>query len=98
MQLIQELQLEAALTKADHFLAEDMSWDAGRPLDGQLAHAVFQFDAARRALAIANRLTDVNSRRKHRSRIMGMLNKLRASLFRLQDAIEGELEAMQQET
>lgn len=98
MILIQELQLEDALTKADHFLAEDMSWDAGRPLEQQLAHASFQFEAARRALAIANRLSDPAARKKHRSRIMGMLNKLRASLFRLQDAIAGEIEAMQQES
>lgn len=97
MLLIHEMHLADALTKAEHFLAEDMSWDAGRPLDNQLAHASFQFDAARRALSIANRLTDPASRAKHRSRIMGMLNKLRASLFRLQDAIAGEIEAMQEE-
>ena len=96
MQLLQQMQLEEALTKADHFLAEDMNWNEARPLDSQLAHAVFQFDAARRALAIANRLTNPADRTKHKSRIMGMLNKLRASLFRLQDAIAGEIEAMQQ--
>lgn len=93
MQLLQECQLLEAIA-----IAEDVSWNAAKPLDAQLAQAVFQFNAARRALSLANQLQSPESRKKHKSRIMSMLNKLRSSLLRLHEAIAGEIEAMQQES
>ncbi len=95
MSLLQEFQLEESLASAEALL-EDMSWNAGKPLESQLDQAIARLDAAKRALSIANRLQDPASRKKHRSRVMGMLNSLRASLWRLQDAIQGEIEAAQQ--
>lgn len=91
MQLLNELQLTEQLA-----LVEDLSWDAGKPLEDQLGQAISQFDAARRALGIANRLQNPEDRAKHKMRIMAMLNRLRASMNRLTTAITGELEAMQQ--
>lgn len=93
MQLLNELNLVEALDLVDQ-LDEDFSWDAGKPLEGQLDQAVKQMEAAQRALGIANRFKDPALRTKHKSRIMGMLNKLRASLLRLYTAIDGEIEAM----
>ena len=91
MQLLNEFALLEQIN-----LVEDFSWDAGKPLDDQLGQAISQFDAARRALGIANRLQDPASRAKHKQRIMGMLNRLRASMNRLTTAIDGEIQAMQQ--
>lgn len=93
MLLLSELSLNELFQTFEQ-LAEDVSWDAGKPLDGQLKQAADQFAAAARALGIANRLKDPTSRKKHRSRIMGMLNVLRASLSRLELAIAGEIEGM----
>lgn len=91
MQLLNELSLLEQVK-----LVEDFSWDVSKPLDGQLQQAIDQLAAAKRALAIANRFRNPVDRAKHRGRIMGMLNRIRASLGRLQDAIAGETEAMQQ--
>ena len=44
-------------------------------------------DAAKRGLGIANKLKSPEDRKKHRSKIMGTLNKLRAQLSRISDAI-----------
>lgn len=90
MELLNELTLEEQIK-----LVEDVSWDPGKPLDGQLKQAIFQLEAARRALGLANQLSNPESRKKHRSRIMGMLNVLRSSLNRLCTAIDAETEAMQ---
>lgn len=43
-----------------------------------------RFAAARKALGIANRLPSPEDRRKHKSRIMGMLNQLRAAIADIQ--------------
>ena len=95
MSLLLEFQLEEVLKSAESLL-EDVSWNEAKPLESQLDQAIARLDAAKRALGIANRLTNPESRAKHRGRIMGMLNALRASLWRLQDAIQGEIEAAQQ--
>lgn len=91
MQLFNEIALLEQVA-----VVEDFSWDAGKPLDDQLGQAITQFDAARRALGIANRLTSPVDRAKHKQRIMSMLNRLRASMNRLTTAIDGEIKAMQQ--
>lgn len=96
MNLIQELHLTELLSQLEQ-LDEDFSWDVGSPLEAQLKVAAERFFAAQRALGIVNRLKDPVSKKKHRSRVMSMLNKLRASLDRLHQAIDGELEAMQQD-
>lgn len=96
MELIQELSLNEILCEFE-LVAEDFAWDVGQPLEAQLADASNRLMAARRALGIANKLTDPASRKKHRSRIMGMLNRLGHSLVRLQQAIAGETEAMSQD-
>lgn len=89
MQLLNELQLTEAFK-----LAEDISWDEAKPLEGQLDQAINMMLAARRALGIANRLQDPEARKKHRSRIMGMLNRLSAAVVRLHTAIGGEIRAL----
>lgn len=91
MQLLNELALLEQLA-----IVEDFSWDAGKPLDDQLGQAITQFDAARRALGIANRLQNPKDRAKHKQRVMAMLNRLRASMNRLTTAIDGEIKAMLQ--
>lgn len=91
MQLLSELTLLEQVK-----IVEDFSWDESRPLGGQLQQVIDQLAAAKRGLAIANRFRNPADRAKHKSRIMGMLNRIRASLARLQDAIAGETEAMQQ--
>lgn len=91
MQLLNELALLEQLA-----IVEDFSWDAGKPLDDQLGQAISQFDAARRALGIANRLQNPQDRAKHKQRVMAMLNRLRASMNRLTTAIDGEIKAMLQ--
>lgn len=48
------------------------------------------FDAAKRGLGLANKLKNPADKKKHLSRIMGNLNKLRAALKRIHDAIEVE--------
>lgn len=86
MSILLECQLEIALNAADA-LMEDMSMGP-QGLEAQIDLVIQRLAAAKRALGIANRLTDEASRRKHRSRIMGMLNQLRASLWKLQDELE----------
>lgn len=89
MILLNELELIAACQ-----LVEDVSWDASKPLEGQLQQAVDMMLAARRALGIANRLSNPADRKKHRSRIMGILNSLSASCVRLHTAIQGEMSVL----
>lgn len=43
--------------------------------------------AAKRGLGITNKLKNPEDRKRHRSRIMGTLNKLRAQLGRIEKAI-----------
>lgn len=91
MQLLNECSLLEQVK-----IVEDFSWDESKPLEGQLQQAIDQLAAAKRALSIANRFQNPADRTKHRSRIMGMLNRIRHSLARLQDAIAGEAEVMAQ--
>lgn len=93
MQLLQEANFLQELK-----IVEDISWDAGKPLEDQLGDASYQFQAACRALGYANSLQDPKQRAKHRSRIMGMLNKLRASLARLYKAVAAEIQVMATDT
>ncbi len=86
MSLLIELQLEAAINAVD-VLMEDMQTYTN-DLEAQIDVAIKRLSAAKRALGIANRLTDEASRKKHRSRILGMLNQIRASLWHLQDALQ----------
>lgn len=98
MNLLLEMQLDIAIKEADDLLNEDLAWSVEHPLEDQLQQAVARFNAAIRALAITNQFKDPATRKKHKSRVMSMLNKLRASLNRLHTAIEGEMEAMQQDS
>jgi hypothetical protein len=46
------------------------------------------FTAAVRALGLTNKLQDPESKRRHRSRVMGNLNRIRARLQRIERAID----------
>lgn len=48
------------------------------------------FDAAKRGLGLANKLKNPADKKKHLSRIMGNMNKLRAALKRMHDSIDVE--------
>lgn len=54
-----------------------------------------QADAARRGLGIANKLRDPADRRKHRSRIMTNLNRMRALIRKAEQALDAELNGEQ---
>jgi hypothetical protein len=43
-----------------------------------------QFAAAKRGLGIANRLKTPEDKKKHRSRIMGTMNRIRAAITKIQ--------------
>lgn len=49
-----------------------------------------QLDAAKRGLGLANKLKDAEERKKHRSRIMVNLNKLRGLISSAETALKGE--------
>lgn len=95
MELIQELALNHVLNESEQ-LDEDFAWDEAIPLEAQMEEVQRRLMAARQALGITNRLRDPASRKKHRSRVMSMMNRLAWSLNRLRDAIKGEFEAMEQ--
>lgn len=95
MELIQELCLIDTLNTSER-LDEDFAWDEAIPLENQIEEVQRRLEAARQALGITNRLRDPASRKKHRSRVMSMMNRLAWSLIRLRDAIKGEFEATEQ--
>ena len=49
---------------------------------------VKQMEAAKRAMAIINKMADSPSRTKNRSRVMGNLNRIRGSLQRIEKMME----------
>lgn len=67
--------------------------DAGIPTDQQLELAVRQFSAARRALGLVNKLAPGPTKQRHASRVLAVLNKIRASIRRIEKQITVELGA-----
>jgi hypothetical protein len=61
-------------------LEEVQPLDPGMDLDEQMAILEKRMAAARRGIGITNRMPDSPERTKHRSRVMGNLNTIRAQL------------------
>ena len=55
---------------------------------GAMETVMKQMEAARRAMAIINKMADSPSRTKNRSRVMGNLNRIRGSLQRIEKMME----------
>ena len=62
--------------------------DAAASLEEQLERASIQFEAARRALSLVNRLTPGETRGRHASRVMNFLNRIRSQMAMLSKTIE----------
>ncbi len=84
-------QYKVALTEAiDDFISDDN--DLGFMFD----EAKKRFMAAKRGLALTNKLQDPMQRKEHKSRVLSNLNKLRAIFNRLQKDVEATIQAAQQ--
>jgi len=93
-QSIEDLMLEVADTEIhfnklmDRALNEDFSQDSSKESDLPEIKKEFDLvmemlDAAKSGLGIANKLKDQESSRRHRGKVLGNLNKIRANLTRL---------------
>lgn len=84
MMLLMELTLEEHFEELEA-LSERAA--VAETLEDQLAMVSKQFDAARRALGIVNRLTPGPTKAKHNARVMGFLNRIRSSMALLSSTI-----------
>lgn len=78
--LLEDLLLEAEITT---LLETPTDLPADADLVTQLEILMTRLAAAKRALGITNRITNPKERKKHRSRVMIFLNKLRAMFDRV---------------
>ena len=86
--LLAEFTIEQILVEFEQL---DERVNENSSLPEQLEVASFRFAAAGRALGLTNKLKDPASRARHRSRVMTMLNKLRATLRTLEALIAKEM-------
>lgn len=82
--------------KNDQRLAEDMgSFELPSPSSQntteQLELAIRQFSAARRALGLVNKLAPGPTKQRHASRVLAVLNQIRASIRRIEKQITVDL-------
>lgn len=86
-------QYKKVLAEAvDDFLSNDAD------LGFMFEEARKRFLAAKRGLALANRLPDPAQRKQHKAQVMGNLNKLRAIFNRLDKAIQNVMQQAQQDS
>lgn len=67
--------------------------DANMTSEQQLEKAVLQFSAARRALGLVNKLAAGPTKQRHASRVLGVLNKIRATIRRIEKQITVDMSA-----
>jgi hypothetical protein len=83
---LRDLGLRLKRIKDEIGLQEDASLNLAH-LERELGQAVFRYEAAKRGLGIANKLTDVESKRKNLSRVMSNMNILRSMVLRLEKMV-----------
>jgi len=84
------LQLEARLAKCKTVILSE----AVSPQDDtgdMLKTATKRYDAAKRGLAIANKLKDPAQKQKHQSQVMSNLNTLRSMLQKIEKKLSAEI-------
>ena len=64
----------------------------GSSAEEQIDIIISRLSTAKRALGIANRLTDAADRKKYKSRTLVFINQLRGMLIQLQKQIEQDIE------
>lgn len=85
---------EILTTEFDLLLKEaPMDMPANADLTTQLEVLMARLESAKKALGIANKLTDKADKKKHRSRVMSFMNQLRAMFNKVADALEAEIKA-----
>ena len=71
------------------FRGSELDYPDPENIMGAMETVVKQMDAAKRAMAIINKMADGPSRTRNRSRVMGNLNRIRGSLRRIEKMMEG---------
>ena len=79
-----EEKAEMLKTRRDSLLKEGLISDHNGPLEAKFDETAKRLEAARRGLGLANTLKDPVERRKHKSRILGNLNRIRKMLYDIQ--------------
>ena len=74
-------QLESLVKKKESLLKEGFIDDHNGPLEAKFDEIKRKVLAAERAIGISNRIKDPIERRKHKSRIMSLMNKLRHGMY-----------------
>ena len=72
----------------DQLLEGVLDMPADTNTEQQIDILIERLAAAKRALGITNRLQNPEERKKHRGRVMGFLNQLRAMLARITKSLE----------
>ena len=82
--LVELAEIEVDLNKL--MLERDMGGESS-DINTLFDETMAMLNAAKKGLGLANKLTDPAGRKKHKSRVMGNMNRIRAKFNRLQKVI-----------